>query len=87
MKKIIYSSFVLGALILASCSKEFTKNDLNSNFSDEQTAALAAFPESAMVLNNGLESGGLSLMFKSGVAEVGQHEDLDRNLLILQWMQ
>ncbi|MGL4583330.1 MAG: RagB/SusD family nutrient uptake outer membrane protein [Flavobacterium sp.] len=75
MKKIIYSSFVLGALALASCSKDFTENDLNSNFSDQKLATLVAFPESAMVLNEGLESGGLSLMFKSGVAEVGRHED------------
>ncbi|MGL5275682.1 SusD family protein [Myroides marinus] len=75
MKKIIYSTFVLGSIVLGSCSKDFTENDLNSNFSDNQMAALAKFPESAMVLNNGLESGGLNLMFKSGVAEVGSHED------------
>ncbi|MCC9041743.1 RagB/SusD family nutrient uptake outer membrane protein [Myroides sp. M-43] len=75
MKKILYSSFVLGAVLLASCSKDFTENKLNSKFSDEQMAALAAFPESALILNEGLENGGLNLMFKSGVAEVGQHED------------
>ncbi|MDM1346188.1 RagB/SusD family nutrient uptake outer membrane protein [Myroides marinus] len=75
MRKILYSSFVLGAILLASCSKDFTENDLNSKFSDEQMAALAAFPESALILNNGLENGGLNIMFKSGVAEVGQHED------------
>ncbi len=75
MKKILYSTLVLGSILFASCSKEFTKNDLNSSFSQDKIESLLAFPESAMIFMEGLESGTYQMMFRAGIAEAGQHED------------
>ena len=75
MKKILYSSLVLGALVLTSCSKDFTENDQGSSFSNDKIESLVKFPEAALLFNESVEAGGVNAMRKGGIAQVGQHED------------
>ncbi|MDM1514527.1 RagB/SusD family nutrient uptake outer membrane protein, partial [Myroides odoratimimus] len=71
MKKIIYSSLVLGAILMTSCSETQQGN----YFSTEQIEGMLAKPESATVIVNALERGEERSRAMSGFAEVGSHED------------
>lgn len=75
MKKIIYSSLVLGAILMTSCSKEFTETQQGNYFSTEQIEGMLTKPESATVIVNALERGEERSRAMSGFAEVGSHED------------
>lgn len=60
---------------MGSCSKDFTVNDQTDYFSDDRIETLVRFPEAAMKFSQGIESGAYNAMRKSGIAEVGRHED------------
>ncbi|MDM1327979.1 RagB/SusD family nutrient uptake outer membrane protein [Myroides odoratimimus] len=57
MKKYIYSIFFISGVLLTSCSKDFTEPDQTDGFSNDKMEEMAKNPESAMYLNNAIESG------------------------------
>lgn len=75
MKKIFYSIAVLGAIISASCSDDFTKTDQNSTFSEEKIDELAKFPEAALLLPESIEAGAYYTARASNIGETATHED------------
>ncbi|MDM1367850.1 RagB/SusD family nutrient uptake outer membrane protein [Myroides marinus] len=75
MKKIIYSSLLLGAILITSCSEDYTVTDQGNHISDVQIRAMLAKPESATVIVNALERGEEKSRAMSGIAQFGSHED------------
>lgn len=75
MKKIIYSSLLLGAILMSSCAEDYTVTDQGNHISDVQIKAMLAKPESATVVVRALERGEERSRAMSGFAEVGSHED------------
>lgn len=75
MKKIVYSLIGLVVFGAISCSSDYTKTDLNDDFSTEKIADLARFPEAAMNFTNSLAAGTNNAMITFGIANVDIHED------------
>ncbi|AJH16364.1 RagB/SusD family nutrient uptake outer membrane protein [Myroides profundi] len=75
MKKIFYSIAVVGLIMTASCSDDFTKTDQESTFSDEKIDKLARFPEAALLLPESIEAGAYYTARASNIGETGTHED------------
>lgn len=75
MRKIIYSSLMLGAILLVSCSKDFTDTDQGSTFSDTKVQELAKFPEAALRLTESVEAGTYNTMIKRRVSGFASEED------------
>lgn len=57
MKKYIYSAFLIGSCLLASCSKDYTEVDQTNAFSNDKMQEIAKNPEIAMFLNGAIEAG------------------------------
>ncbi|MDR0194644.1 MAG: RagB/SusD family nutrient uptake outer membrane protein [Myroides sp.] len=75
MKKIIYSSLLLGAVLMTSCAEDYTETQQGMYFSSEQIEAMLANPEKATIAINAAERGKERSRAMSGFAEVGSHED------------
>lgn len=75
MKKIIYSSLLLGAVLMTSCAEDYTETQQGVYFSSEQIEAMLANPEKATIAINAAERGKERSRAMSGFAEVGSHED------------
>lgn len=75
MKKIIYSSLLLGAVLMTSCAEDYTETQQGTNFSSEQIEAMLANPEKATIAVNAAERGKERSRAMNGFAEVGSHED------------
>lgn len=75
MKKYILPILFAGSALLTSCSDDFLNPDQNDSFSDDRMEKLAKFPESALLLAEGIEAGAYSTMVAYNNGGAGQHDD------------
>lgn len=75
MKKYILPILFAGSALLTSCSDDFLNPEQNDSFSDERMEKLAQFPESALLLAEGIEAGNYNVLVQFNSFGDAQHDD------------
>lgn len=83
MKKYILPVLMAGSLLLTACSEEFLGPDQAKGFSDEKMKKLAIFPESALMLAEGIEAGSYNYMAAFDSEGSGFHDDFGQKAVDL----